>query len=153
MENIGLETTNAFSGDIHNLSIPAVVGVLFLVLILGVISSRWLRLHGLAVHNLFLKISFTLRDHDAVGYVRSLDVNRMQLVMNERPKKGELITLELSSLSGFPAAQTTVDGTIVSTKPIAKNTNSFLVTVAINVPPGSNDAASNLVSYLHMLGA
>jgi hypothetical protein len=151
MENIGIETNSASSGDNHNLNAPAVIGVLLLVLILAAISSRGFRKRGLAVHNLFLKIALKHQNRNGFGFVRSLDLNKMQLVMTGTPTKGEEILFDLSSLSGFPSPETSALGTITKVIPIAGNNNNFLVTVAFGKPSNSNDFAELMSVFLQNL--
>ena len=151
MENIGIETNSASSGDIHGLSIPAVAGVLLLVLILAAISSRGLLKHGLAVHNLFLKIALKYKNNVSSGFVRSLDLKKMQLVMTAAPAKGEEIEFDLSSLSGFPSPQTSAIGIVTKVKAIAGNPDNFLVTASLKLPASPVDVTAKMANFLQNL--
>jgi hypothetical protein len=103
MDSIGIEATTASSGDVHGLSIPAVIGILALVLILGLISSRRFRVRGLGVHHLFLKIALKRANEQLVGFVRSLDLDEMNLVMGVAPVEARLFSLTCHLCPGFPA--------------------------------------------------
>ena len=151
MENIGIETTSASSGDIHTLSTTAVIGLLFLVLLLAAISSRRFLKNGIAVHNLFLKIAMKRKNHQSIGFVRSLDLHKMQLVMTDAPASGEKIDFDLSSLSGFPLAETSATGIVKKVKTIAGNSKSYLVTVALQLPTAPSDVTQTLTRFLQKL--
>jgi hypothetical protein len=151
MENIGIETNSASSGDIHTLSATAVVGVLFLVLLLALISSRRFLKKGIAVHNLFLKIALKYKNHQSVGFVRTLDLRKMQLVMTNAPTVGEKIDFDLSSLSGFPLAATTATGIVKKVKTITGNSTSYLVTVALQIPAAPSELTQTLTRFLQKL--
>ena len=153
MDSIGIEATSATSGDVHGLSMPTVIGMLTLVLILGFISSRRLRSRGLAVHHLFLKISLRRNGNDATGFVRSLDLGEINLVMNEAPIKGENLEFNLSSLPGFPTEGRLIRGTVNRVKPIGGNHQNFTVSVTLERLPQDQRVTIDLVDYLHKLHA
>ena len=153
MESIGIEATSASSGDVHSLNLPAVIGMLILVLVLGVISSRRLKRDGLGVHHLFLKIALKRANDELIGFVRSLDLDEMKLVMSVAPAKGEPLQLDLSSLPGFPAADETVTGRVSRVKNIGQNNHNFLVIVSLQIPAQSKEVSANLATYLRQLHA
>jgi hypothetical protein len=153
MDSIGIEATTASSGDVHGLSIPAVIGMLILVLILGLISSRHLRVRGLGVHHLFLKIALKRANEQLVGFVRSLDLHEMNLVMGVAPRRGEALQFDLSSLPGFPAQGKTVTGKVSRVKNIGANNHNFLVRVSLDIPSKSTEVAMKLADYLRQLHA
>lgn len=153
MDSIGIEATSASSGDIHNLSIPTVIGMLTLVLFLGIISSRRLRGRGLAVHHLFLKISIKRGDETLTGFVRTLDIDEMMIVMAEAPQKGDVLSFDLSSLPGFPAPGQFVSGRVNKIKPIGGNNHNVLVSVTLDLPEADNSVSNTLAEYLRHLHA
>ncbi|MEI6398307.1 MAG: hypothetical protein WCO71_06025 [Pseudomonadota bacterium] len=153
MDSIGIEATSASSGDVHNLSMPTVLGMLMLVLILGIISSRQLRGRGIGVQHLFLKIALKRATEDLIGFVRSLDIDEMKLVMTEAPSKGEVLTFDLSSLPGFPSEGKTVNGLVEKVKSLGGNNHSFLVTVSLGLPASTDDISDHLAAYLRHLHA
>lgn len=153
MDSIGIEATTASSGDVHGLSLPAVIGMLLLVLILGLISSRQLRVKGLAVHHLFLKIALKRANEQLVGFVRSLDLREMNLVMGVAPRRGEALQFDLSSLPGFPAPGKVVMGKVNRVKNLGENNHNFLVSVTLDIPSRSTEVAMKLADYLRQLHA
>ena len=153
MDSIGIEATSASSGDIHNLSLPTLLGMLTLVLFLGIISSRRLRGRGLAVHHLFLKILIKRGDETLTGFVRTLDIDEMILVMPEAPIKGDKLSFDLSSLPGFPAPGQFVTGRVHRIKPIGGNNHNVLVSVTLERSSPESDASTTLAEYLRHLHA
>ena len=153
MDSIGIEATSRWSGDVHGLSIPAVIGMLILVLILGLISSRWFRIRGLGVHHLFLKIALKRANEQLVGFVRSLDLDEMNLVMGVAPRRGEALQFDLSSLPGFPAEGKTIIGKVNRVKNLGENNHNFLVSVSLEVPSRTAEVALKLADYLRQLHA
>jgi len=153
MDSIGIEATSATSGDVHGLSIPAVIAMLFLVIILGIISSRQLRVKGLGVHHLFLKIALKRANEQLVGFVRSLDLDEMNLVMGVAPRRGEALQIDLSSLPGFPAQGKTVTGKVNRVKNLGENNHNFLVSVSLELPSRTAEVAQRLADYLRQLHA
>jgi hypothetical protein len=153
MDSIGIEATSATSGDVHSLSLPTVIGMLILVAILGVISSRRMRSRGLAVHHLFLKIILHRNGQELNGFVRSLDVDTLKLVLTESPTKGEVLEFNLSSLPGFPAEGRIIRGTVNRVKAIGGNHQNFTVDVALERLPQDQRVTMDLVDYLRQLHA
>jgi hypothetical protein len=153
MDSIGIEATSATSGDVHSLSLPTVVGMLILVAILGFISSRRLRSRGLAVHHLFLKIVLRRQGQEQTGFVRSLDVDTLNMVMNESPAKGEVLEFDLSSLPGFPTEGRIIRGTVNRVKPIGGNHQNFTVDVSLERLPKDQRVTMDLIDYLRQLHA
>ena len=153
MDSIGIEATSASSGDVHSLSLPTVIGMLILVLVLGMISSRRLKGNGLGVHHLFLKIVLKRANDELIGFVRSLDLDEMKLVMSVAPAKGEPLQIDLSSLPGFPAAGKTVTGVVSRVKNIGENSHNFLVSVSLQIPAQAQEVSTNLATYLRQLHA
>jgi hypothetical protein len=151
MDSIGIEATTASSGDVHGLSIPAVIGILALVLILGLISSRRFRVRGLGVHHLFLKIALKRANEQLVGFVRSLDLDEMNLVMGVAPRRGEALQFDLSSLPGFPGEGKMVTGKVSRVKNIGENNHNFLVSVSLEIPSKTAEVALKLSDYLRQL--
>ena len=153
MDSIGIEATSRSSGDVHNLSLPLVLGILCLVILIGIISSRSMRARGLIVHHLFLKILLNRAGRELTGFVRTLDIDQMRLVMTEAPTRGEVIQLNLSSLPGFPSEKTNVSGTVSKVKPIGGQNHNYLVSVNLEVPKTSLNLQDSMISYLKHLHA
>jgi hypothetical protein len=153
MDSIGIEATSATSGDVHGLSLPTVIGMLVLVIILGFISSRRMRSRGLAVDHLFLKIILRCNGQEQTGFVRSLDVDALNLVMNVSPSKGDVIEFDLSSLPGFPTEGRSIRGTVNRVKAIGGNHQNFTVDVALERLPQDQRVTMDLVDYLRQLHA
>jgi hypothetical protein len=153
MDSIGIEATSRSSGDVHGLSLPTVLGMLCLVILLGIISSRGLRSRGLAVHHLFLKINLKRENKEFTGFVRTLDVDKMRVVMAEAPIRGETLNLELSSLPGFPEEGKFVQGHVTKVKAIGGNNHNFIVTISFDAATSDSRLEESLVSYLRNLHA
>lgn len=153
MESIGIEATSRSSGDVHNLSLPVVLGILCLVILIGVISSRSIRAGSFAVHHLFLKILFKRSGRELTGFVRTLDVNLMRLVMTEAPVRGETLEMNLSSLPGFPSDKTLVVGTVAKVKPIGGQNHNYLVSLKLDLPKTSTKLQDSMINYLRHLHA
>lgn len=153
MESIGIEATSRSSGDVHNLSLPVVLGILCLVILIGVISSRSIRAGSFAVHHLFLKILFKRSGRELTGFVRTLDVNLMRLVMTEAPARGETLEMNLSSLPGFPSDKTLVVGTVAKVKPIGGQNHNYLVSLKLDLPKTSTKLQDSMINYLRHLHA
>lgn len=153
MDSIGIEATSRSSGDVHNLSLPLVLGILCLVILIGIISSRGLRTRGLAVHHLFLKILFNRAGREFTGFVRTLDIDQMRLVMTEAPSRGEVLEMNLSSLPGFPSEKTLVVGKVAKVKPIGGQNHNYLVFVNLDVPNTEVKVQDSMISYLKHLHA
>lgn len=153
MDSIGIEATSRSSGDLHNLSLPLVVGILCLVILIGIISSRSLRTRGLTVHHLFLKILFNRAGREFTGFVRTLDIDQMKIVMSEAPTRGEVLELNLSSLPGFPSQSTLVIGKVSKVKPLGGQNHNYLVNVNLDVPNASTKVQDSMISYLEHLHA
>jgi hypothetical protein len=153
MDSIGIGANTALSGDVHNMSAPAVLALLLLVGILGFISSRHLRDRGLSAHNLFLEILVRRKSNQIKGFVRSLDLKSMNLVMTEAPNKGETLLFDLSSLPGFPNQGTSVNGVVDAVKRLGSNDKNFLVSVKLIPEQPKDKASSCLQAYLQKLHA
>jgi hypothetical protein len=151
MDSIGIEATSATSGDVHSLSLPAVVGVFILVAVLALISSRRMRSRGLAVNHLFLKILLHRGSREVTGFVRTLDIDSMNLVLNEVPEKGEVLEFDLSSLPGFPTQGRQIRGTVARVKAIGDNHQSVTVDVTLERLPQDQRVTMDLVDYLRQL--
>ena len=153
MDSIGIEATSRSSGDVHNLSLPVILGLLCLVILIGIISSRTLRIRSFTVHHLFLKILFKRSGRELTGFVRTLDVDRMRLVMTEAPARGEVLEMNLSSLPGFPSEKTQVVGTVIKAKPIGGQNHNYLVSLKLDISRSSSKIQELLISYLKHLHA
>lgn len=151
MDSIGIEATSRSSGDVHPLSFPTVIGLLCLVILLGIISSRALRARGLAVHHLFLKIQFKRENQEKIGFVRTLDIDRVKLVTAEAPAKGDHLVLNLSSLPGYPEPGRITDGTVIKVRQIGGNNLNYLVDVSLAAPKMNKQDYDSLVDYLRHL--
>jgi hypothetical protein len=148
MDSIGIEATSAFSGDVHGLSYPTLFGMLLLVFILGVISSRRLFSRELIVRNLFLKITIRRQGQDCHSYVRSLSATSIDMVMSEEPKTGEEIELELSSLPDFSGTAKTAKALITKVKLVSNHQNNYIVHA--NFIP-SESVSESVKAYLNQL--
>ena len=153
MDSIGIEATSRSSGDVHNLSLPLVLGILCLVILIGIFSSRSLRNRGLTVHHLFLKILFNRAGREFTGFVRTLDVDQMRLVMTEAPSRGEVLEFNLSSLPGFPSDRTLVSGKVAKVEPIGGHSHNYLVNIKLDVPKTSRNLQDSMINYIRHLHA
>jgi len=148
MDSIGLEATSATSGDVHGLSLPAVIGMLILVLILGLLSRRQILNRGLSVQNLFLKVNVKRGGHLIHGFLRALDMDGVNLVMNEEPKKGEEIELDLASLPGFPSDESLARAIVLKVKSVSNHHKNYIVQAKF---VASQDVADDVNAYLKQL--
>jgi hypothetical protein len=153
MDSIGIEATSKSSGDIHSFSLPLMIVFLILVLLIGILSSRTLRSGGIAVHHLFLKILLKRAGKELVGFVRTLDVDTVGLVMTEGPTRGELLELNLSSLPGFPLEKTVVIGRVAQVKPLGGANHNYLVQIKLKAPEPAAKIQDSMITYIDHLHA
>jgi hypothetical protein len=102
---------------------------------------------------MFLKILFNRAGREFTGFVRTLDIDQMKIVMSEAPTRGEVLELNLSSLPGFPSQSTLVIGKVSKVKPLGGQNHNYLVNVNLDVPNASTKVQDSMISYLEHLHA
>lgn len=152
MNHIGVEAFSAMSGDTNGLSLIWVAGLLALVLLIALVSSRVMRLRTIEVRHLFLKIKIDLGSKTETGFIRALDVNRALLVTSFQPTKHAALALDLSSLPDFPHSEGMhkVAAIVKRVKAIGGQPKNFLVEVRF-APVSDRSYSAPLTLYLRQL--
>ena len=132
MNNIGLEATSITSGDVHPLGLWTLLVLLTLVVMIGILSSRALRLRSQTVGNLFLKICFACKGQSFNGFVRTLDPSGASLVSNYLPEKGQELNMDLSSLPDFPNDKTVAHAVVSKVRRLGGNPQNYLIEVTFD---------------------
>ncbi len=104
------------------------------------------------VDNLFLRVGIkTSRGTKQEGYVRSLGVHRATLVVRgDAPTKGDIITLDLSTLPNFPKGDALTSASVRRVE--ALDAGSSLVTVRFGAQPTLETLASYVVALARSTG-